>query len=172
MTAVILCTMALVDGALAGFRAWAGRDGRVVKQQDRVRSGVRGVIAAAVALVAIAAVLLVIMDATSVTYGELVDAGNRMAVAYAPFCVAVALGFLGYFSASLESQALSTVIILGPATFLRPIVILAGAIYAAWGASAWVVVAAFSAVVIVLAVEPIVGRRFARELQGHPFGSA
>ncbi len=172
MTAVILCTMALVDGALAGFRAWAGRDGRVVKHQDRLRAGVRGAMAAAVALLVIAAVLLSIMAATEVTYDELADAGNRMAIAYAPFCVAVALGFLGYFSASLESQALSTVIILGPATFLRPLVILAGAIYAAWGASAWVVVGAFSAVVVVLAVEPIVGRTFARQLRGHPFEAA
>ena len=169
MTAVILCAMALVDGALAGFRAWAGRDGRVVKHQARLRAGVRGAIGSVIALIAIAALMVAIMATTSVTYDELVNAGNRMALAYAPFCIAVALGFLGYFSASLESQALSTVIILGPATFARPVVILIGAVAASWGASGWVIVAAFSAVAIVLAVEPVVARTFARELSGHPF---
>ncbi len=170
MTATVLCLMALVDGALAGFRAWAGRDGRVVKRNARLKSAVRGATGAFAALILIATILIALLLASSVAYEELVAAGNRMILVYAPFCLLVSLGFLGYFSASLEWQALSTVLVLGPATFVRPLVIVGGVVAASWGTSGWTVVAASVSAVLIMVVELVLNRIYSRELAQHPFG--
>lgn len=169
MIAAILCAMALVDGALSGFRSWAGRDGRVVKRQWRMRSSALGAVAAIIALVAIGLVAVVVMVTTDADYAALDRAGTRMVWVFVPFCAAVALGFVGYFLATVEGQALSTVMVLGPATMARPFIILAGAVAAAWGSGPAVAVVAFVAAAAMLAVEPILGRYWAAQLRGHPF---
>lgn len=161
--------MALADGALAGFRAWAGRDGRVAKRHGRVRSALLGAGCAAVALLIIGLAAIAIMRGTSVEYDDLVRAGQRMLWVYVPFCSAVAVGFLAYFSANLEVQALGTVLVLGPATLARPLIIVGGLVFAAWQTGASVAVLALITATVMLAIEPLLGRYWERKLSGHPF---
>lgn len=169
MTAVILCAMALIDGALSGFRSWSGRDGRIVKRDHRIRSSLQGAAMAVLALGLIAMAALIATNSTALGYGDLVAAGRRMVWVYVPFCVAVACGFLAYFSRKPDVQAFGTAMVFGPATLARPIVIIGGAVSAAWGNGYSIAIVALIAAATMLSVEPILSLHWRRSLQGHPF---
>ncbi len=164
MIAVVLCALAMVDASFTGFRAFAGRDGRIVKRDAKIAAIRIGASAGVAALVLMALGLGALMLFNLATYDELVDAGGRMLVVNAIFAAAITLGFAAYFSPALEVRSLGTVIVLGPGTFLRPFVILGGALYASVGASAVVAGAALCAATIMIGIEHVLTRYFARSI--------
>ncbi len=170
MIAVVLCVLALVDAAFSGFRAFAGRDGRINKRQAKIEAAGVGVVAGLVALALLAVLFLGGIAAGWYSYDELTSAGRRMLVVYALFAALITVGFGAYFSNALEVRSLGTVLVLGPGTLFRPPVILAGALAAAIGSSAAIGAAAFVAAVVMLSVEAILNRRFSAQLAAHPFG--
>lgn len=159
--AVVLCAMALLDGALAGFRAVAGRDAHIVKEPLLRRGVRRGVGCGVGELVVIAVMLLALLlgspDAERL-FGEMVDAGRRMLVVFVPYTVIVLSALGAYAVPNLELRCLATVVVLGPLTMVRSAVLLAGAAAAAWTAPGAVQVVAFATVAVVLLAEAFLHR--------------
>lgn len=162
MTAFALCLLALSDASFSGFRAHAGRDGRIVKRRSKANAAVTGAIAGIVALIALAVALLCSIALGLSTYDELSSAGSRMLTVYVVYATLIAAGFLAYFSPWLEVRTVATTLVLGPATFLRPLVITVGAAAAAAGSSLATSICAVGAAGTMLLIEPVLWRWFDR----------
>lgn len=154
--AVALCSLAVLDAALAGFRSMAGRDAHLTSRALISHWMIRGAVAGIAAL-AIVGALLGTLLATSTEpdtrYQDMLDAGTRMLMIFVPYATVVLIALAGYAIPVLDIRCLATTVVLGPLTLARPAVILVGAIAAAWTAPAPVQLAAFTTVAIILAVE-------------------
>lgn len=159
---VFLVAVALLDAALAGFRAAAGRTGLIRKARYNLTAGARGVSCACVLLLALAAGLcwyLVVSRHQAASFAELLAAGRRMSAVYLPYAAIVLATLAGYFALPLRASSWMIVAGLGPLTLLRPAVAVAGAVAAVWHSTGLAVpITAVAAVAGVLAIEPVVHR--------------
>ncbi len=174
IVAVVLCLMALCDGALSGFRAAAGRNALVRKQQYYVRAAAHGLVAALAALAVLGATIgltLGVAEDPAGRYEGFVAAGGRMLVVYLPYSVLVLGALAGLAIPRFEVRSVLTTLILGPSTLLRPLIIMAGAVLAGVGARDPVVASlAWLAALVVLAIEFVVARRHYPDLDLPPVG--
>ena len=158
--AAVLVTLAALDGAFAGFRASRGRDGLVWHAAaDRVAAA-RGAGLSALLVGPVGA--LVLVDAARPGRTAMY---NKAAVAaltvYGPYAVLVLVALGAYLTLSWRRAFLASAVLLGPLTLVRPIVAVAGVVFAAVRTGdlhATVLMAAAAAAV--LAVEPACGRRW------------
>lgn len=132
MTLLALGVLAFIDGTLCGFRAAAGRNPRIFLWSYYGRSMRRG---ALFSLFTIAAFLAVGLGLRAfggeAAWLSLLSAAEKLVMVYGVFATLV-LGALGlYLSSSFDLGVLASVIVLGPFTLFRPIVILAGAAWVA-----------------------------------------
>lgn len=172
MIAVALCLLGLLDASFSGYRAFAGRVGRIDKRQEMIAAAKAGLAAGVVGLMLLAVILLGTIGGGLVDYAALETAGRRMLMVYLPYLLAITLGFAAYFSPWLELRSLGTIAVLGPGTLVRPLVILAGALAAGWGRSAVVMICALAAATVILSLELVLNRFFAARYRGHPFASS
>jgi hypothetical protein len=161
VTPILLVALALIDGAFCGFRDAAGRDPRIEKRAYYRRALLRGTLAALVAVLVLGALtgaaLLLAPDGAGL-YADLLAVGARMVWVYGGYATLVCAALVVYAIPIHDLSTLMTVIILGPFTMMRPFVIAAGALWAAWGAGRVesIVLALLSALVIGL-VERLLG---------------
>lgn len=159
--ATVLCLMALLDAALGGFRAIAGRDAHLSKRGLFRRWASRGAAVGAAGLVVIGAVLVTILvrsEDQAVVYEDMLTAGHRMLAVFVPYTIIVLAALAAYAIPNLEIRCLATAAVLGPLTMARSGVLLAGALAAAWTATPSVQVAAFMTIAVVLLAEAILHR--------------
>lgn len=162
MTAVLaatLLTLAILDGAFAGFRSAAGRTGLISHRRYDRQAARRG---AGLACVLLSPAIAVASADVALRPGHLEDyaaAGTAMLVLYGLYALLVLAALACYATLSWELRYLASALVLGPFTLFRPgIVILGAAVGMASGRN---VVTAFAAVLsasAVLAVEPLAGR--------------
>lgn len=167
---LLLATLALVDGAFAGFRAATGRNARIDKRSYNLQAARRGFAVAAVSLAIGAAVLGVGFAGAlnggerGVAYDALVHAGGRMLVVLAPFAAMVVLSLAAYWLLPMRESTFVILVGLGPFTLVRPLVVLAAAMAAVWGDGQWLVwLGTLLTSAGVLVVEPWVHRRWYAE---------
>jgi hypothetical protein len=164
--ALPLAVIGLVDAALSGFRAYAGRDARIRKQRANARAALRGLAVGSVLLLAptvVATVVLLTASAPDRAYATLAAGGWGFLLPLLCFSAAVLLSFVGYFLLPFQLGTLAVIIGLGPLTLLRPLAIAVaclGALLNGGGGPSLLV--GTVAGVAVLAVEPIVHRRWYR----------
>jgi hypothetical protein len=167
-----LTAVALLDGALAGFRAAAGRNALIRKTRYNVRAGLRGAGCSCVLLLSLAAGLGWYLAAGRHPHAEfagLLAAGGRMSLVYLPYAALVLLSLAGYFAFPTRLSSWTILVGLGPLTLLRPAVAIAGGAAAIWGSHGLAApIAAVAAVAGVLAVEPVVHGRWYRGLDADP----
>jgi hypothetical protein len=177
---VILCGLALLDAAFAGFRSSTGRDAGLVDHRYNLVAAGWGIGVGILGLVVIAACTvpwLLRESSRSDNYQSMLTAGTRMLVVYLPMATLNLLAISLYLLAtSHEVRAVAMTLVLGPFTLLRPPVIAAGALWASWGsgfAAVWF--GALVAAVVTIGVGPAVGwlrfREFAFEPSLHKSGS-
>jgi hypothetical protein len=130
--AILLGVLAVFDFVLAGFRSAAGRDGRIRKMPmfrvAMLRGGVWGLAVVGVHAV-VAGVLVASGDAT--TWPALVDAARDAVIVFGVFATATLLALGFWFAPMQELRLVPTLIVLGPLTLLRPLVIGGGLAWAA-----------------------------------------
>jgi hypothetical protein len=158
----LLFVLALFDVLLSGFRAAAGRDGRIAKaayyRAAVVRAGWQGV-----ALIAANAALVALLVGTAAepaaTWQDLQGAGSRAMAVFAVFATVTLIAILFWFAPSRELRIVPTLLVLGPLTLVRPWVVVGGLAYAAAGAARWEtwIVAAIAGVSMI-GIEPWLGR--------------
>jgi hypothetical protein len=162
IVAALLALLAVFDGALSGFRAAAGRDGRIDKRPYFRRALVHGALAAVVVVLAdgaVAAVLVETSAAPGATWAAFVRAGTACVWIFGGFATLTLAAIALWWSPIVEYRLLATVTVLGPLTLVRPIVILAGlGIAAAQGREPRVWILAVLAGVTMLGIESLLGR--------------
>lgn len=165
IVAAQLAMLAMLDALLSGFRAAAGRDGRIVKVSFYGAALARGAVAGVILVAANAAIVGAIVASAPEPGGAwqgLVDAGGRSVSVFAVFAnvtLAAMLFWLG--NRFPEQRILATVLVLGPLALVRPLVIGVGLLYGAWPSADWRVwMVALVAGASMLGVEAILGLRY------------
>src|SRR5258708_31255466 len=163
LSALLLYALATVDGALVGYRVASGRSALVDKGSYYWRSILRGALlvqpAIGVAVFVAVLLLLVAADSGRLTL-ELVGMCQRMLQVYVPYAV-VGLVMLALRAVpSTDLRVATSVTVLGPATPLRPYVMVARGLCAALASlrPEILLMASFLAA-LMLAFEPLLERR-------------
>jgi hypothetical protein len=166
LSALLLYLLATVDGALVGYRVASGRSALVDKRSYYRHSILRGALlvqpAIGVAVFVAILLLLVAADSGQLTR-ELVAMCQRMLQVYVPYAVLV-LGTLALRAVpSIDLRVATSVAVLGPATALRPYVMVAGVLWAALASlrPEILLMATFLAG-LMLAFEPLLDREWPR----------
>lgn len=137
MIPALLVALALVDSMFCGFRDGAGRYLPIDKRAYHRRAVARGLgagIVAVLGLGALAAVLILTAPDPAGLYSAMCTAGERMVWVYGAYATLVLVALVAYLIPNIDVSVLATVVILGPFTMVRPYVIWAGALWAAWTA--------------------------------------
>lgn len=155
---IALCVLALLDGAFASFRAASGQTAALPSLRANAISHLWGIAAALVGLVCIAAAtvpLLAPVATRTERYDAMVAAGAVLLVVYTPMALVNLVAILCYLTATYELRTLATIVVLGPFTMLRPVVIAFGAVLAiVWVADPIVVPGVVVAAVVTIGLGP------------------
>jgi len=147
MIAALLWLLATVDSAFIGYREAAGRnaliDKRAYFRHALIRGALFGQLAVLIVGVTTAIVLVSVRDA-GFLFSDLELIGARMLMVYVPYALILLITFCVRAIPSVDIRIITSVLICGPFTFIRPLVVLAGAV--------WGVLAAPSAITIALTV--------------------
>jgi hypothetical protein len=147
MIAVVLWLLATVDSAFIGYREAAGRNALIEKRAYYRRALIRGALFGQLAVLIVGAITVIALVSSS-NAGALLSrielVGARMLWVYVPYAVIILITFCIRVLPSVDIRSITSVLIFGPFTFIRPIVVLAGAL--------WGVVAAPSPITIGLTV--------------------
>jgi hypothetical protein len=141
---LLLAILAVVDSLFTGFRAAAGRNPSLVKVDYFLRAVWRGM---AVGVLAVGlggvfvAVTMLLADDAAALYAAYHHVAARLVLVYGVYATTVLLAMLAWTYPDPLTRAAATVVVLGPFTLIRPIVIVAGASFALWGSTDWRVLA-------------------------------
>jgi hypothetical protein len=133
--AIALWLLATVDAACCGYRAAAGRNALIGKGRYYRRAMLRGALwgQTAVAIAAIALLAFVLSDDDpGRAWVEATGAGLRMLAVYVPYAAVIGLAFALRLAPSVDLRSLTSTVVFGPLTLLRPAVAILGV---AWGVS-------------------------------------
>lgn len=162
--AILLGILVLFDAGLAGFRAAAGRDGRIAKGPyfraaiGRSFVGALGLLALNVGVVA-----ALVLTGPAETWATMTQAAEYAVWIFGAFATVTLAAFAFWFSPIEEYRLLSTVIVLGPLTLLRPLVIVGGLVAVCVAVpDPRVIASAAIAAITMLAFERITGRAHAQ----------
>jgi len=147
MIPVFLWLLATIDSAFIGYREAAGRnaliDKRAYFRHALIRGALFGQLAVLIVGVTTVIVLISVRDA-GFLFSDLELIGARMLMVYVPYAVILLITFCVRAIPSVDIRSITSVLIFGPFTFIRPLVVLVGAV--------WGVLAAPSAITIALTV--------------------
>ena len=159
MIAGLLWLLATVDSAFIGYREAAGRNALIKKgayfRRALIRGALFGQLAVLIAGVITALALVSSSDAAGL-FSKFELIGARMLMVYVPYALIILITFCIRAVPSVDIRSITSVLIFGPFTFIRPLIVLAGAI--------WGVVAAPGAMTIsvtVLIVSLMLGLEYA-----------
>jgi hypothetical protein len=133
MTILLLWLLATVDSTFIGYREAAGRSALIDKRAYFRQAMIRGAIAGQAA-VAIVGLVAVGMLATTPQPARLLETfeqvAARMLIVYVPYALIITITFFIRAIPSVDIRSITSVLVFGPFTLIRPLVVLAGAI---WG---------------------------------------
>lgn len=166
MTIFLLWLLATVDSTFIGYREAAGRNALIEKRAYFRRAMIRGLIAGQIA-VAIVGLVAVGMLATTSQPARLFDTlehvAARMLMIYLPYAAIIALTFFIRAIPSVDIRSITSVLVFGPFTLIRPLVVLAGAIFGLLAApTPPVLLLVVLTVSLMLGMEYVLGRLRAR----------
>jgi len=147
MIAGLLWLLATIDSAFIGYREAAGRNALIEKSAYFRRALVRGALFGQLAVLivgVITAIVLVTSSDPAGLFSKFETVGARMLTVYVPYAVVLLITFFIRAVPSVDIRSITSVLIFGPFTFIRPLIVLAGAV--------WGLVAAPSAVTIAITV--------------------
>ena len=131
MIPVALWLLATLDAAFAGYREAAGRNALINKRRYYCRAMLRGALYGQFA-VAVTGLLILswgaFSDQREALVADLMKAGQEMLVIYLPFAFVMLLAFLIRTIASVDLRSVTSTVIFGPFTLIRPLVLTAGVV--------------------------------------------
>ena len=147
MIPVFLWLLATIDSAFIGYREAAGRNALIDKRAYYRHALIRGALLGQVAVLIVGvmtAVALIISNDAGALFSKMESVGARMLTVYVPYALILLITFCIRALPSVDIRSITSVLIFGPFTFIRPLVVLAGAV--------WGIVAAPGAITISLTV--------------------
>jgi len=164
MTVLAIASLALFDVLLSGIRAAAGRDGRIAKP-PYYRAALRQSLVAGMLVVGANALLVAALVASapdpSMAWRDLLRAGVRCVEVFGAFATLTFVAILFWLAPVRELRILPTLVVLGPLTLLRPLVVVGGLLFAVASAPGWRVWAAGTAAgVSMIGIEHVLGRGY------------
>ena len=147
MTFLLLWLLATFDSAAIGYRDAAGRNALIEKRDYYRHAMIRGALVGQVA-VAIVGVVLIVMLVLSPQpaslYASFEQVATRMLLIYIPYALILIITFSIRAIPSVDVRSITSVLVFGPFTLIRPLVVLAGAV--------WGVLAAPTVTVLILMI--------------------
>lgn len=137
MIAALLWLLATIDSAFIGYREAAGRNALIDKSAYYRHALIRGAIIGQLAVLivgVITAVALVSSSNSGALYSSIEVVGARMLTVYVPYALILLITFCIRALPSVDIRSITSVLIFGPFTFIRPLVVLAGAVWGVAGA--------------------------------------
>ena len=147
MTVFLLWLLATVDSAFIGYREAAGRSALIEKKAYYQRALVRGALFGQLAVLmvgVVTAIALLSSDDPRALFGKLELIGWRMLLVYIPYALIILIALAIRLAPSVDIRSITSTLIFGPFTLIRPAVVLLGAV--------WGILAAPSAITIALIV--------------------
>lgn len=147
MIAGLLWLLATVDSAFIGYREAAGRNALIEKGAYFRRALIRGALFGQLAVLivgVITAIALVTSSDAATLFSKFELVGARMLTVYVPYALIILMTFCVRAVPSVDIRSITSVLIFGPFTFIRPLIVLAGGL--------WGVVATPSAITIAITV--------------------
>ena len=144
MIALVLWLLATLDAAFAGYRDAAGRNALINKRRYYRRAMLRGALMGQLAVGIAALIIALSLILSAYWRGLLQDyetAGARMLTIYLPYAFVVLLTFLVRWIPSVDLRSITSTVIFGPFTLIRPLVAVIGMGYGVFAARRMIVVA-------------------------------
>jgi hypothetical protein len=132
MIAIVLWLLATLDAGFTGYREAAGRNALIDKRSYYRRAMVRGALFGQVAVAIAAASILLMLLITSDKQTLLADfeqVGARMLIIYLPYAAFILVAFLFRTVPSVDIRSITSTLIFGPFTLIRPLVAVTGVVY-------------------------------------------
>jgi hypothetical protein len=132
MIAIVLWLLATLDAGFAGYREAAGRNALIDKRSYYRRAMVRGALFGQVAVAIAAAVILLMLLLGSdkqLLLAGFERAGERMLMIYLPYAAFILVAFLFRTIPSVDIRSITSTVIFGPFTLIRPLVAVTGVVY-------------------------------------------
>ena len=173
MIALVLWLLATLDAAFAGYRDAAGRNALINKRRYYRRAMLRGALMGQLA-VGIAALIIALSLIMSDDWRGLLQdyetAGARMLTIYLPYAFVVLLTFLVRWVPSVDLRSITSTVIFGPFTLIRPLVAVIGMGYGVFAARRMIVVAVGMIVLtMMLGIEAALSRFRRSPVDGRTF---
>jgi hypothetical protein len=159
MTFLLLWLLATVDSAFIGYRDAAGRSALIDKRHYYRRALLRGAVMGQIAVAIVGAVVVEILATTTQPlwwFATFDEVATRMLMVYVPYALILIATFFVRAIPSVDIRSITSVLVFGPFTLIRPLVVLAGAI---WGFLA--APTAGVALLLALVVSLMLGMEFA-----------
>ena len=140
MTLIVLYLLALTDGLLCGLRTAMGRCPLIRKREYYRKAAVRGVAAAQIVSIAALVALLVAVAVSShreMLRSDLEAAAGRMLWVFVPYAALVIFNLCLRAVPSTDIRSATSVFMLGPLTYVRPYVMIAGVAYGIAASKLW-----------------------------------
>lgn len=132
MIALLLWALATIDAAFIGYREAAGRSALIDKgayyRRAMIRGALFGQIAVGIVGAAIAVMLILSPEPQALVH-ELQEVGSRMLTVYIPYALIILIAFAVRVAPSVDLRSITSVLIFGPFTLIRPIVVVAGVVW-------------------------------------------
>lgn len=147
MIVFLLWLLATVDSAFIGYREAAGRNALIEKKAYYRHALIRGALFGQLAVLiagVITAIALSTSDNARELFGKLELIGARMLLVYIPYALIILLALSIRALPSVDIRSITSTLIFGPFTLIRPLVVLLGAV--------WGILAAPGAVTVALVV--------------------
>jgi hypothetical protein len=147
MIAGLLWLLATVDSAFIGYREAAGRNALIQKRAYFRHALIRGAVFGQLAVLIVGVITATVLATASdpgALFSKFETVGARMLTVYIPYALILLITFCIRAVPSVDIRSITSVLIFGPFTFIRPLVVLAGAV--------WGVVAAPGSITIAITV--------------------
>jgi L-asparagine transporter-like permease len=168
MIVFLLWLLATLDSAFIGYREAAGRNALIEKKAYYRRALIRGALVGQLAVLiagVIAAIALASSDNPRELFGQLESIGARMLLVYIPYALIILIALSIRALPSVDIRSITSTLIFGPFTFIRPLVVFLGAVWGILAAPGAVTVALVVLIVcLMLGLEWTLGRLRSRGL--------
>ena len=153
MIAGLLWLLATVDSAFIGYREAAGRNALIKKSAYFRRALIRGALFGQLAVLIVGmftAITLASATDPGALFAKFETVGARMLTVYVPYAIIILITFCIRAVPSVDIRSITSVLIFGPFTFIRPLVVLVGAVWGVVAAPGAITIAVTLLIVILM----------------------
>ena len=168
MIVSLLWLLATLDSAFIGYREAAGRNALIEKKTYYRHALIRGALFGQLAVLmagVVAAIALASSNKAWELFGKLERIGARMLLVYIPYALIILITLSIRALPSVDIRSITSTVIFGPFTLIRPLVVLLGAVWGILAAPGPITVALVVLIVcLMLGLEWTLGRLRSRGL--------